>query len=190
MPTLKWPTLSEGLFGLKCCAAGMLAVYIALDIGLDRPFWALTTAYVVAAQPYAGTIRSRGIYRIAGTVISALIAILIVPLFGNYSFLFILAVAFWVGTCLYISMLDRTPKSYIFRLSGYTTVIIAFPLFANPDTFMAASPFEIGCFYTSPSPRDRQKTRMPSSACKKKKEPLQRAKSHTHRYYKVHAIRM
>ena len=121
----------------------MLAVCIALDIGLDRPFWALPTAYVVAAQPYAGTIRSRGIYRIVGTVISALIAILIVPLFGNYSFLFILAVAFWVGACLYISMLDRTPKSYIFRLSGHTAVIIAFPLFANPDTFMAALPFDM-----------------------------------------------
>ena len=45
MTILKRPPLSEMFFAFKCCAAGMLAVYIALDIGLDRPFWALTTAY-------------------------------------------------------------------------------------------------------------------------------------------------
>ena len=44
-----------------------------------------------------------------------------------------LAVGLWVGGCLFISLLDRTPRSYAFMLAGYTVGLIVFPGVANPE---------------------------------------------------------
>jgi uncharacterized membrane protein YccC len=40
---VKPPSTSEALFSLKSFIAAMLALYIAMRIGLPRPFWALMT---------------------------------------------------------------------------------------------------------------------------------------------------
>src|SRR5208282_3282859 len=45
-----------------------------------------------------------------------------------------LALAAWVGFCLYISLLDRTPRSYVFLLAGYTAAFIGFPTVDSPQT--------------------------------------------------------
>ena len=47
----------EALFSVKCFVAAILAYYIALRIGLTRPYWAVTTSYIVA-QPLAGAVLS------------------------------------------------------------------------------------------------------------------------------------
>ena len=43
------------------------------------------------------------------------------------------ALALWTGLCLYIALLDRTPRSYLFMLAGYTAVLIGFPAVTTPD---------------------------------------------------------
>lgn len=40
----------------------------------------------------------------------------------------------WVGTCLYLSLLGRTPRLYVFMLAVYTAGLIAFPVVADPST--------------------------------------------------------
>ncbi|MFZ6773579.1 FUSC family protein [Undibacterium sp. SXout7W] len=128
---MKRPTTSELLFSLKCFAGSMLALYLALLIGLPRPFWAMMTAYVVAS-PFSGTVRSKAVYRVAGTVLGSIGTVLLVPSLSNAPELLSLMLAFWVGACLYISLLDRTPRSYVFMLAGYTAALIGFPAVAEP----------------------------------------------------------
>ena len=65
------PTRSEILFSVKSFAAAMLSVYISMRIGLPRPFWAMMTSYICAA-PFAGPVRSKGLYRAGGTVLGAI----------------------------------------------------------------------------------------------------------------------
>ena len=36
----RWPGVDEWLFSMRTFAAAMLAFYIALSIGLDKPYWA------------------------------------------------------------------------------------------------------------------------------------------------------
>ena len=120
------------LFSLKCFAAAMLALYVALAAGLPRPFWAMTTAYVVAS-PLAGAVRSKALFRVCGTIIGSLVTVLMVPRMANAPELLSLALACWVGLCLYISLLDRTPRSYVFMLAGYTAGLIGFPAVADPS---------------------------------------------------------
>jgi uncharacterized membrane protein YccC len=128
----RWPGLNEWLFAVKTFAGAMLALYIAMSIGLDKPYWALTTVYVIA-QPLTGALRSKAIFRMIGTIIGATMSVVLVPNLANAPELLSAALALWVGLCLYFALLDRTPRSYLFMLAGYTTVLIGFPAVATPD---------------------------------------------------------
>lgn len=119
------------LFSANSFAAAMLALFLALGMGLANPFWAAMTVYIVS-QPQTGSVRSKALYRLLGTLVGGCAAVLLVPLLYNAPELLSLALAGWVGLCLGISLLDRTPRSYIFMLSGYTAALIAFPGVDHP----------------------------------------------------------
>jgi uncharacterized membrane protein YccC len=123
----------EALFSIKCFLAAMLAYYIALRIGLTRPYWAVTTSYIVA-QPLAGAVLSKAVFRLIGTGLGATAAVVLVPAFVNAPIILSIALALWLGLCLYISLLDRTPRAYVFLLAGYTASIIGFPSVGVPGT--------------------------------------------------------
>jgi uncharacterized membrane protein YccC len=125
--------MSEMLFSLKCFMASMLALYVSLAAGLPRPFWAMMTAYIVAS-PFSGAVRSKALFRVCGTLIGSTATIIMVPRMANAPELLSLALACWVGLCLYVSLLDRTPRSYIFMLAGYTAGLIGFPAVTDPST--------------------------------------------------------
>jgi len=135
---MKSPSLSETLFSLKSYAAAVLALYVAMRIGLPRPFWAMMTAYVVTS-PLAGAVRSKAIYRVAGTTLGSAMALGTIPLLVNAPELLSLVFALWVGLCLYISLLDRTPRSYVFMLAGYTAALIGFPTVTQPEQIFDTS---------------------------------------------------
>ena len=130
---MKFPSKNEALFSFKSFGAAMLALYLAMSIGLPRPFWALMTAYIVAA-PFAGPTRSKAVYRFGGTLLGAFATVILVPMFANSPELLSLVLALWVGACLYVSLLDRTPRSYVLMLAGYTAGLIAFPAVNDPGT--------------------------------------------------------
>jgi uncharacterized membrane protein YccC len=119
------------LFSVNSFAAAMLALYIGFALGLPRPYWAMTTAYIVS-QPLAGAVRSKAVYRVLGTILGAAAAVALVPNLVNAPLLLSLALALWVGGCLTISLLDRTPRSYVLMLAGYTAAIIGFPSVSQP----------------------------------------------------------
>jgi uncharacterized membrane protein YccC len=130
---IQWPGASEWLFSMKTFIAAMLAVYIALAIGLDRPYWAMATVYIVS-QPLTGALRSKALYRLLGTIIGAAATIVLVPNLVDTPELLCTALALWTGFCLYIAQLDRTPRSYVFLLAGYTAAFIGFPTVTAPTT--------------------------------------------------------
>lgn len=119
------------LFSAKSFTAAMLAYYIALRIGLPKPFWAIVTVYVVS-QTSAGASLSRGVYRFAGTLIGAMATVAIVPNFVNDPIMCSMILAGWIGLCLFFSLLDRTPRAYAFVLAGYTASLIGFPSVLDP----------------------------------------------------------
>jgi uncharacterized membrane protein YccC len=44
----------------------------------------------------------------------------------------VLALATWVALCLYFSLLDRTPRGYVFMLAGYTVALVGLPAATDP----------------------------------------------------------
>ncbi|SNB65597.1 Uncharacterized membrane protein YccC [Arboricoccus pini] len=128
---MRLPSWSDWFFSLKAYFAAVLALYIGLAMGLPRPYWAMTTVYV-AMHPLAGATTSKAVFRFSGTLIGAIAALAIVPNFVGSPELMTLALATWTGLCLFISLQDRTPRSYIFMLAGYSAAIIGLPSVQDP----------------------------------------------------------
>ncbi|WP_409307377.1 FUSC family protein [Pectobacterium sp. B1J-3] len=120
------------LYSAKSFAAAMLAYYLALSIGLDKPSWAIVTVYIVS-QTSVGASLSRSVYRLVGTVIGAAATVLIVPTFVNMPIVCSIVLAGWIALCLYFSLLERTPRAYAFVLAGYTASLIGFPAVFDPS---------------------------------------------------------
>jgi len=125
------PGWRDWAFALKTYAAAMLALFLALWIDLPRPYWALGTVYITS-QVLSGATRSKAVYRVCGTVLGAAVSVVLVPNLVNEPILLSLAVALWVALCLYVSLLDRTPASYLPMLAGYTAALIGFPAVDDP----------------------------------------------------------
>lgn len=126
------PGRREWIFAIRAFAAAMTAMYIALQMDLPRPYWAVATAYITS-QVFAGATRSKAIYRVGGTLVGAAATVALVPNLVNAPVLLSLAIALWVGGCLFVSFLDRTPASYMPMLAGYTAAIIGFPSVDAPE---------------------------------------------------------
>src|SRR5258706_11262568 len=120
------------IFTFNSFAAAMLAFYVACATGLPQPFWAVMTVYITS-QPLSGAVRSKAIYRVLGTFLGAAAAVAITPNLVNHPAVLSLALCGWTGLCLYLSLLDRTPRSYIALLAGYTAVIVAVPTLSHPE---------------------------------------------------------
>ncbi|MEH8567257.1 FUSC family protein [Klebsiella quasipneumoniae subsp. quasipneumoniae] len=121
------------IYAAKSFAAAMLAYYLALSIGLQRPSWAIITVYIVS-QTSAGASLSRSVYRLIGTVVGAAATVIIVPTFVNQPILCSVVLALWIAGSLCLSLLERTPRGYAFLLAGYTASLIGFPAVSAPGT--------------------------------------------------------
>ncbi|AWB19789.1 FUSC family protein [Methylobacterium currus] len=127
------PGWRQWLFALKVSGAALLALGIALWVDLPRPYWAMATVYITM-QPLSGATRSKALYRVVGTLIGVTAAVVMVPPLVNAPEVLTLALALWTAACLYLSLLDRSPRAYLFMLAGYTAALIGFPAVTSPET--------------------------------------------------------
>ncbi|MCE4223145.1 FUSC family protein [Methylobacterium sp. C25] len=127
------PGWRDWVFAIKTFGAAILALYLAMWIDLPRPYWALGTVFITS-QVLAGATRSKAIYRVFGTLLGAVVSVILVPNLANSPELLSVGIALWVAVCLYFSLLDRTPRSYLMMLGGYTAALIGFPAVGEPGT--------------------------------------------------------
>jgi uncharacterized membrane protein YccC len=121
------------IFSVNCWIATVLALLIAFSLDLKSPGWAMTTVYLTS-QPLSGVMRAKAVYRVIGTLIGGVAMVAIVPNLVDAPELTTLAIILWVALCIFVSLLDRTPRSYMFVLSGYTAALIGFPSVLAPGT--------------------------------------------------------
>lgn len=121
------------VYAVNCTLAALLALYVAFSAGLPNPGWASLTVFIVS-QPLgaaSGSVFSRALYRAGGTVIGIVASMLILPMLVQTPELLIAALAAWVALCIYVSLLDRSPRSYTFLLAGYTVALVGMPLIGD-----------------------------------------------------------
>ncbi|MBJ9721718.1 FUSC family protein [Acinetobacter calcoaceticus] len=119
------PSRLDLIFAIKTFIAGMLALFVSFELDLINPMWSIGTVLIIA-NPYSGMVSSKCVYRVVGTIGGAVIALTLTPHLINTPWLFTVVLSLWVGFALYVSLLDRTPRSYAFMLAGYSTAMIVF----------------------------------------------------------------
>ena len=112
------------LFGVRLWASVCLALFVAFELELDDAYWAGMSAAVVC-QPRLGASLRKGYFRMIGTVIGAVAAVVLSGLFAQQRLGFLLGLAVWCGACGFASKMLRHFASYAAALAGYTAVIVA-----------------------------------------------------------------
>jgi uncharacterized membrane protein YccC len=113
------------IFSVNCYIATILTMFVAFSLDLKGPGWAMTTIYLTS-QPLSGPMRAKAFCRAIGTFVGAAAMVAIVPNLVDAPELTTLAIMLWAALRVFVSLLDRTPRSYMFVLSGYTAALIGF----------------------------------------------------------------
>lgn len=128
------PSRLDLIFALKTFIAGMLALFVSFELDLINPMWSIGTVLIIA-NPYSGMVSSKCVYRVVGTIGGAVIALTLTPHLINTPWIFTVVLSLWVGFALYVSLLDRTPRSYAFMLAGYSTAMVVFNAITYIDQY-------------------------------------------------------
>jgi hypothetical protein len=80
------------LFGLRLWASVCLALYVAFWLELDNAYWAGTSAALVC-QPHLGASLRKGWYRIIGTLVGAVLIVVLTGVFPQNRFGFLVGLA-------------------------------------------------------------------------------------------------
>ena len=126
------------IFASKTALSALLAIYIALFFNLDNPGWAVATSFITT-QAFSTSTISKSIFRLLGTLLGAIGAVIIVSNLSNQPLFFSTTMSLWTAVCLYFALLDRSPKGYMYMLAGYTISMIGFPSIYEPQNIFTVS---------------------------------------------------
>ncbi|MEX1828056.1 FUSC family protein [Luteibacter sp. CQ10] len=119
------------LLVIKTLVAFFLTGWIAMRLELPSPSSAMLTTIIVANRQ-SGMVLAKSFYRGIGTVVGAILAVVIVAAFAQQRVLFLLSLSLWIGLCSAGATLYRNFKSYAFVLAGYTAALVAVPVINAP----------------------------------------------------------
>ena len=114
----------------RCCSAlrlwvsVCLALYVAFWLELDNAFWAGTSAAIVC-QPQLGASLRKAWFRMVGTIVGAVMIVVLNACFPQDRIAFLSLLALWLAVCAFAATLMRNFASYAAALAGYTAAIIA-----------------------------------------------------------------
>src|SRR5215813_9793029 len=130
------------LFGLRLWASVCLALFVAFWLQLDDPFWAGTSAAIVC-QPQLGASLRKGWFRMIGTVVGAVMIVVLTAFFPQDRIAYLGLLALWCSICAFGATILRNFASYAAALAGYTAAIVGVSTLgatggASPDVFLLA----------------------------------------------------
>jgi len=108
---------------IKTALAMTIAYGIALQMDWDRPYWAgFAVAFISLST--IGQSLNKGAMRMLGTLLALVVSLLIIALFVQDRWLFMVALSGWIGFCTYRKGVSK--RSYFWFLAGFASAIIAF----------------------------------------------------------------
>jgi uncharacterized membrane protein YccC len=130
------------LFGLRLWASICLALFVAFWLELDDSFWAGTTAAIVC-QPQPRGFAAQGWFRMIGTVVGAVMIVVLTACFPQDRIAYLGLPALWCSICAFGATVLRNFASYGAALAGYTAAIVGVGTLGatggtSPDVFMLA----------------------------------------------------
>src|SRR5580704_10786388 len=83
------------------------------------------TSAAIVCQPHLGASLRKGWYRLIGTLVGAVVSVLLTASFPQDRALFLGGLALWGAACAFAATLLRNFASYSAALAGYTVAIVA-----------------------------------------------------------------
>ncbi|MGB5121883.1 MAG: FUSC family protein [Vibrio fluvialis] len=120
------------LFSAKVYISAMLAYFVAVEMGLSNPYWAMVTCCVLS-NPLSGAVRARATYRLAGTLFAGFISLLLSAWFVNEPLILMIVTGLVSSVILALSYADRTPRAYSLQLTGVTIMLVLVAYLSQPE---------------------------------------------------------
>ena len=108
---------------IKTALAMTITLGIALSMDWDRPYWAGFAVALISLSTIGQSL-NKGAMRMLGTLLALVVSLLIIALFVQDRWLFMVALSAWVGFCTYRMGMSR--HWYFWFLAGFASVIISF----------------------------------------------------------------
>lgn len=122
--TYLMPDATAVKFAIKTTVAMMIALYLALWLNLDRPYWALISAAFLQIRPMSGMVIEKGICQLGGTFIGAVAGIVIMSLFAQARVPALMTLTLWIMLCTYVGSLWRNNYTYGCLMAAVTAMLI------------------------------------------------------------------
>lgn len=132
------PGSEDWAYALSASLCALLALWLAMWLELDAPYWAGSTVLITSQASRAQGLL-KGINRVIGTSIGTIAGVALIAMFPQGWWSYLLAHTAWLAVCTFVSCLLRDQQAYAAALSGYTTLIVAFDSFGTPDQAFATA---------------------------------------------------
>jgi uncharacterized membrane protein YccC len=138
LPAAASAAMPHILFGLRLWVSVSLALLVAYWLQLDDAYWAGTSASVVA-QPGLGASLRKGRYRAIGTILGALVIVLLTAVFPQSHPGLLIGLTLWGAICGLFATILPNFAGYGAALAGYTAAVVFAKVVTDPgNVFLVA----------------------------------------------------
>ena len=144
LATILTPDRQSLLFALKGILAMALALWLAMLMQLERPYWALISAVFLQIRPETGLVIEKGLCQIGGTLVGGAVGLMILAWLLPYPLLAIVCLMLWIGLNAGASAwLRQANFIYGFAMAGITATLIVVIAIANPHATSSIGIFHV-----------------------------------------------
>src|SRR6185437_1484625 len=126
--------------------ATVLSLFTAFLVQLEPAQWSAITVWIMFMQDPRLNF-SKVIWWAFGTVVGALVAVILIALFNQTPELFIVSLAGWLGVCMAISTFVVSYRAYGWVLAGYTCAIVSMTAAEHPDLVFKFAVTRVSCIF-------------------------------------------
>ena len=109
---------------IKTALAMTIAYAISLWMGWDKPYWA-GFAVAVVSLATTGQSLNKGAMRMLGTLLTTVVALILIALFAQDRWLFMVFLSLYVGFCTY--MMGGAKNQYFWHVCGFVVWLSVWP---------------------------------------------------------------
>ncbi len=138
------PDKTAVVFAIKGVLSMALALFLAMALGLDRPYWAVVSAVFLQVRPETGLVIQKGIIQVGGTIIGSLVGIAILAAFMPYPELALLCIGVWIWINAALSSMVRSINyTYGFAMAGMSAAMVVLLTMADASSASSQTVFSI-----------------------------------------------
>lgn len=138
------PDKRSVIFACKGLLSMALALFTAMSLQLENPYWALVAAVFLQLRPESGMVIEKALCQLAGTVVGGLVAVLILASLVPYPLVALGCLNLWVGVnSMLASLVHRNNYTFAFAMAGMTASLVVLLVMADASATSSQQIFAV-----------------------------------------------